>query len=134
MKVTVNWKKDYVFEASDEKGFKCTFDHPEQESPEGMNPLVALLMGLGGCMGLKAMIILKKMKQDVEDLSFEISAEQEEEEPKAFSKIELTCTIKGNNLAPNKVDYAFNLAKEKYCPAIAILKNGTPIECKCKIE
>jgi putative redox protein len=94
----------------------------------GPRPVELLAAGAAGCTGMDVISILRKMKQKVTDLKVEVHAEQAAERPKKFLKIHIKYIVTGYNLAEDRVARAIELSETAYCPAMASLRPGAPIE------
>jgi len=82
---------------------------------KGVRPTEALLFGLASCSSIDVVLILKKMRQQLDDIQVEIDSERAEDQvPKIFTKIHLTFHLKGK-LRPEKVEQALKMSVEKYC-------------------
>ncbi len=119
MKVDVDWQGDLEFESSLPSGHKITLDASEESGGhnQGPRPMELLLSGLGGCTGIDVVLILNKMKAEIEEFHLDIDAERAEEPPKRFEKIHLTYKFKGKNLTERRVERAISLSEDKYCSA-----------------
>ena len=100
----------------------------------GPRPKALLLSALVGCSGIDIMMILKKMKEDVEDVNVDIEVEQTEEHPKVYKYIKVVFRFKGNNLKISNIEKAVNLSKDKYCGVAAMLEKAAPITYEIVIE
>ena len=101
---------------------------------EGANkPMELVLIALGSCTAMDVLSILAKMRQTVTDLRVKLKADQQEEHPKVFTKIEMNFMVKGE-VAPEKLEKAITMSQEKYCPVAAMLKISCPIEWEYVIE
>lgn len=87
----------------------------------GIRPMELLLIGLAGCTAFDVVNILRKGREDVADCVVDVTSERAAEDPKVFTAIHLSYTVKGKNLAPAKVERAIQLSKEKYCSASIML-------------
>lgn len=98
-----------------------------------MRPTEMLLGALGGCTGINAVLLLKKFKQPLRGLEVEVVGEQEEDWPKAFTKIDVTfhCEWEGK-VDKEAVDRALDMACNRYCPIHATLSRGVKIEHRRK--
>ncbi len=124
MRVELNRKNEaFHFEAKGASNISINIDG----SPDiggvnaGARPMELLLMGLGGCTAIDMLLILKKQRQVVEDISIVIDGEREKiegTEMNPFKIINLHYILKGN-LSEEKVIKAINLSMEKYCSATA---------------
>jgi len=123
MNIKVDWKDNLKFNAQGESGHDIPMDASESAGGDdsAARPMEMLLAGLGGCTSIDVVLILNKMKAEIEDFNVEIEAEREDEHPKRFKKIHLKYYIKGKNLEERKVEKAINLSEDKYCSASASL-------------
>ena len=123
MDISVKWKDGLEFESELPSGHSVTVDAKEESggNDNGPRPTELILNGLAGCTGVDVVLILKKMKQDIVDLSIDVESERAEEHPRRFTDIHLIYKIKGRNLQEKKVKKAIDLSEEKYCSASASL-------------
>jgi putative redox protein len=119
MKINVDWQGDLEFKNQLPSGHELTVDAAEKSGGQnkGPRPMELLLSGLAGCTGIDVVLILNKMKTDVEDFQMELEAERAEEAPKLFTKIHIKYKFKGKKLDERKVERAIKLSEEKYCSA-----------------
>ncbi|MFP4020472.1 MAG: OsmC family protein [Halanaerobium sp.] len=119
MKINVDWQGDLEFKNHLPSGHELTVDAAEKSGGQnnGPRPMELLLSGLAGCTGIDVVLILKKMKTELEDFEMEIDAERAEEAPKRFTKIEIKYKFTGKKLDERKVERAIKLSEEKYCSA-----------------
>ncbi len=88
---------------------------------QGARPMEMLLMGLGGCTAIDVILILKKQRQQIDDLKITIEGERvkiEGTEMSPFRKINIHFAFKGN-IDETKAERAIKLSMEKYCSATA---------------
>ncbi|HZH12624.1 MAG TPA: OsmC family protein [Microvirga sp.] len=123
MKARVKWVDGMMFVGESGSGHAVVMDGaPEYGGRNlGIRPMEMLLIGLGGCTAFDVIQILKKSREAVSDCEVEVSAERAETDPKVFTKIHMDYRVKGRNLAPEKVERAIKLSKEKYCSASIML-------------
>ena len=87
----------------------------------GARPMEMLLMGLGGCTAIDVTLILKKQKQQIDDLTIEVSGERMEIEGTQmtpFKSMNIHFIFTGE-IDEKKIERAINLSMEKYCSATA---------------
>lgn len=117
-KITVNRLDQHVnFEAIDQSGQSILMDGSEAigGSGNGVRPMQTLLMGLAGCSGIDVVLILKKMKQVIDDIKIDIEAEVEKvDEHKIYKTIDINFRIWGD-IKESKVERAVKLSIDKYC-------------------
>ena len=74
-----------------------------------------VLLGLAGCMGMDIVSILQKKRQSVSDVEVQVIAQQPDDYPKPYQKIEVFFTVKGEQVDPQAVARAIELSENKYC-------------------
>lgn len=89
----------------------------------GVRPMELVLMALGSCSALDLVIILKKQRQQIDDLQIEVSGKRRDEVPNIFTHIHITFRLSGQiDLA--KAEKAGELAVKKYCSVHDMLAAG----------
>ncbi|MBF0170002.1 MAG: OsmC family protein [Nitrospinae bacterium] len=114
MTAELTWIGGLGFTATDAAGFSI----PLNSEGVGVTPAEAVLMGVGGCMGIDVVSILKKQRQEVASLSVSLSATRNPVPPKFFTGITMLFTITGEGLNPDKVQRAIDLSWGTYCSAL----------------
>ncbi|MBN8706300.1 MAG: OsmC family protein [Bacteroidetes bacterium] len=93
----------------------------------GARPMELLIMGLGGCSSIDVISILKKFRQNLEDIQVTIDAEREAGvEPSLFTTIHAHYSLTGN-LDKDKVERALALSIDKYCSVARVLEKTAKI-------
>ena len=95
----------------------------------GARPMELLLMGLGGCMAIDVILILKKQRQAIDDFQIRISGTREKiegTEKTPFREINIQFELIGP-IDGNKALKAIQLSMEKYCSATAQLEPSATI-------
>lgn len=127
MKVELKRVNDAVhFEASaPSTRIKVHIDGSPEIGGEGLGvrPMEMVLMALASCSSLDLVSILKKQKQDLQDISVSVEGERREELPPVFTKINMSFTLKGD-IDPAKAERAAELAVQKYCSVHDMLVAG----------
>jgi len=123
MKVKVEWQGDVAFKGTAANGSEVMMEGPPELGGQerGPRPMEMLLLGAGGCSSFDVVSILKKGRQDVEDVRVEIEAERADEDPKIYTTIHMHFIVSGRDLVEKKVERAVNLSAEKYCSASIML-------------
>ena len=93
----------------------------------GPTPMETVLMALAGCTGFDVVSILNKMRENLEGLSIDVSADRAPEHPKVFTKIHVRYVAWGRGLKRAQVERATTLSKERYCPVTAMLGKAAEI-------
>lgn len=101
---------------------------------QGARPMELVAMGLAGCAVIDFILILKKQRQNLEDIRISIDAERiKDKTPSPFEKIHMLFVLKGD-LDPNKVEKALALAVDKYCSVAEMVKSTATITYDFEIE
>jgi len=90
----------------------------------GARPMELILMALGSCSVLDLINILKKQRQDVQDIDIEVSGNRTDSIPNVFTDIHIKFLIQGNQIDIEKAEKAAELAVKKYCSVHDMLAAG----------
>jgi putative redox protein len=100
---------------------------------KGVRPAKLILVGLGGCMGMDVISILRKKRQQVSSLEVRVRASRAEEHPTVYTHIWVTFLVTGTQIDPTAIERAIELSMTKYCPTAYLLKPVVPIETDYQI-
>jgi len=122
--VKVKWIDGLRFVATDSVGHSIAMDASKQVGGEGsgFSPLQLLLAALGGCTGIDIVDIMRKQRQQVEDLEIVVTGERVKEPPRVYSNIHVEYKVKGKSIKEKAVKRAIQLSEGKYCSVGAMLK------------
>lgn len=90
----------------------------------GVRPMELVLMALGSCSVLDLISILKKQRQEIDDIDIEISGNRTNATPNVFTDIHIKFLIQGNEIDLGKAERAAELAVKKYCSVHDMLAAG----------
>ena len=94
---------------------------------KGMRPMQLILSGIGSCSAIDVISILKKQKQDLQDIKIEVTGDREEGKvPAVFTKIHLHFRVFGD-LDEAKVARAIKLSMDQYCSVSKMLEKSVEI-------
>lgn len=129
MKARVKYIEGMAFVGESGSGHAVVMDgSPEYGGRNlGIRPMEMLLIGLAGCTAFDVVNILRKGRENVEDVVVDVSSERAAEDPKVFTAIHLDYKVKGKGLNEAKVERAISLSKEKYCSASIMLGKAAKI-------
>ena len=125
----------YHLEAVNEEGCKIETDGSPEigGSNKGMRPMQLLLAGTGSCSSIDIISILKKQKQDLQDIEVEVTAEREKDKvPALFTEIHVHYKLTGD-LDEAKVKRAVDLSVNKYCSVIKILEKTASVSSSYEV-
>ncbi len=124
-KITLKRKAgDFGFEAHDEAQNVVRMDTKKELGGVdfGTTPMQLLLMGMAGCSGIDVVSILKKQRQDLQDIEIQIEGEREKAgDVSLWKKANIIFVLKGN-LDPEKAQKACDLSMNKYCSVATTLR------------
>jgi putative redox protein len=125
MKINMRRVDDnFLMEAVNSRGNTVLLDADPETGGQGagIGPMQVLIAAMGACSTIDLVIILRKKREDIKDLTIEIDAERQEGKPPSlYSKIHAHYTLFGD-LDPVKVERSLELSVEKYCSVAETLK------------
>lgn len=99
----------------------------------GMRPMELLLSSIASCSAMDVLVILRKQKEPIENLSVEIEGVRPDLVPAPFTRMKLLFVARGQ-VDEHKLQRAVSLAVEKYCSARATLDSGVEITWEARLE
>ena len=123
-KITLNRIDDHMnFEAVGANGKKVLFDAGPKVGGKdnGVGPMDSLLMAAAACSSIDVVLILKKMKQQIDDYKVEVEAERVPDgEASKYKTIHLHFMLTGE-IKEKKLEKAIQMSLDKYCSVSKIL-------------
>ena len=98
----------------------------------GPKPIEFALLALGGCTAFDVISILRKKRQQVTGYEIELCAEQREEPPNYFTRVEIRHILHGQ-VDPEAVKAAIHLSETKYCSVGAMISKTARLETTFEI-
>lgn len=127
MKVNLQRVNDAVhFEgSSDLSDVKVHIDGSHEIGGEGkgVRPMELVLFALGSCSVFDLSTILKKQRQQIDDIRISVEGKRRDEIPSTFTDIHLGFELKGD-IDEAKAQKAAELAVKKYCSVHDMLAAG----------
>lgn len=123
------------FKATNEEGISMMLDGSPSLGGigNGVRPMESLLMALAACSAIDVVMILDKMRQKLEDIKIEVSAESSKiQDYTTYTSIHLEFLLKGK-LKESKVEKAVSSSMEKYCSVAKIMEKSSRISFTYKI-
>ncbi len=137
MKITINRLNDAVhMEAKNEDGVTLQMDGTQEIGGinGGFRPMQMLLAAAGGCSAIDVIGILKKQRQNPDDLKIEVTGERVDVGTYSeFKSINIHFILKGSHLEESKVARAIDLSLSKYCSVSKTLEKTATITSSYKI-
>ena len=100
----------------------------------GFSPLQLLLAALGGCTGIDIVDIMRKQRQQVDDLEIVVSGERVKEPPRVYNTIHVEYRVKGKDIKEKAVKRTIQLSEDKYCSVGAMLRAKAKVTSKYIIQ
>lgn len=129
MKITIDQLNGTHMEAANEEGGLLRMDGSRSIGglEGGMSPMQLLLAGAGGCSAIDVIGILKKQKQDLQDLQVVVDGDRQKTGTYSeFTTIHLHFILTGD-LDERKVERAIELSINKYCSVSKTLEKTSEI-------
>ena len=135
-KVKVRWAGRMSFIALDEQEHSVLMDAGLNAGGDesSFKPTDLLLAALGGCTGIDVVSILRKQRQDIQELWIEIAGTQAEVHPRYFQEIRIEFIVRGKNVKEDLVERAIDLSHNKYCSVAQSLVPKVRIITSYRIE
>ena len=109
------------FEAETGSGRRFTYD---DDPAAGIGPLESVLSALAACSAMDVISIALKKRQGVERYQVHARAEQREEYPMIFTRVDLVHEVVGSTVDTAAIKRCIELSATKYCPVSAMLASG----------
>ena len=136
MKISIQRLNDAVhMEAKNEDGVTLQMDGTGEIGGinGGFRPMQMLLAAAGGCSAIDVVGILKKQRQNPDDLKIEVTGERVNvKEYSEFKSINIHFILKGD-LDEKKVSRAIDLSLNKYCSVSKTLEKTAKITSSFEI-
>lgn len=110
------------FEAS--TGTRRTVVYGDDVAFNEYSPVETLATALAACSAMDVVSILAKKRQVLTSYRIEVAADQRDEYPQIFTRVEVTHVLEGTVLLEHAVRRAIHLSASKYCPVNAMLSAG----------
>jgi putative redox protein len=98
----------------------------------GPSPMLALLLAAAGCTAADVVVILTKMRVELEHLSVDVSGTRRDEEPRRYTELTFRFRVGGSEVAREQVERAVALSLDKYCSVVHSL--AADIDVRHEIE
>lgn len=117
------------FEATNADGNSIIMDGSPSIGGEGLGvrPMQTLMMGLAGCASIDVVVILKKMRQQLDDLKVTVDAQTaKENDVTVFKNIVLNFSLWGD-IKEEKAKKAIEMSIDTYCSVGKVIEKSAPI-------
>lgn len=115
--ITLEWIEDLRFEGKVGNAAVAI----DGDGLRGTSPVNLLLEAIGSCAAADVVDILRKGRQDIQEMLVEVSAGRREGHPRSLRSLELSFKIRGS-VDEAKARRAVDLSLEKYCSVFHSLR------------
>jgi putative redox protein len=122
MEANIKWVDGDTFIGRSQSGHNVVFDTGADGAAP--SPMEMVLMSAGCCSSVDVVSILKKAKQQVENVEVKLTAERAESAPRVFTKMNLHFVVTGKDVSEKHLARAVQLSAEKYC-SVALMLDKT---------
>ncbi|CAH9055016.1 Protein YhfA [Pseudoalteromonas holothuriae] len=122
MQANVKWVDGDTFIGRSESGHNIVFDAGSNSAAP--SPMEMVLMSAGCCSSVDVVSILKKSKQDFDNVEVKLTSERAQTAPRVFTKMNLHFVVTGRNVSQKHLARAVQLSAEKYC-SVALMLDKT---------
>ena len=136
MKVYLKQIDNFSLAAKGESNHLIVIDERVEDGGNGSatGPMELLLISVASCSAMDVISILKKRRVEELKLEIEVEAKRREEYPRIFTDIHLKYTVSGKDIREKDVARAIRLSEEKYCSAIAMVKNSAKMSSEYVVK
>ena len=114
-RVSLRWEEGLRFVGGAEQGPATRIDGDNASAP---GPMLTLLLAAASCTASDVVVILKRMRIELQDLRLEVAGQRREQEPRRYTAVHFDYHMAGTGLTPDKANRAVSLSVEKYCSVI----------------
>ncbi|MBQ4844226.1 OsmC family protein [Pseudoalteromonas sp. MMG005] len=125
MQANVKWVEGDTFIGRSESGHAVVFDTGADGTAP--SPMEMVLMSAGCCSSVDVVSILKKAKQQIENVEVKLTSERAESAPRVFTKMNLHFVVTGTDVSEKHLARAVQLSAEKYCSVALMLDKSVEI-------
>jgi len=111
-RIRLDWQEDLHFKGGEPGKPAIQIDG---DNAIGPGPMLTLLLAAASCTGSDVVIILKKMRIELERFSLEVAGTRREEEPRRYIAMHFIYRLAGAGLDEARARRAIDLSLEKYC-------------------
>ena len=124
MKVTLSYRGDEEYTATNETGNSIDIDMKQPEDKRAMSPTQLLLAGTVACAAVDIVSMIKKRRKTLVDIKGSAEGDRRDEHPRKFVKIHIHYEITSPDLTDEEAKKIIALAVDKYCSVAASLDPG----------
>lgn len=121
MKNVTRYVSDYVYESINENGNAIQIDMRGLEDKNGQSPMELVLSAVSGCAIVDIVLMLKKKRKTILDISVETSGIRDEDHPRKFNKVHSLYKLQSPDTTTEELTKIAKLTLDKYCSVASSL-------------
>jgi len=135
MDITLDWKGRMKFDAVGKAGFVEHMDSLKSVGgdEEASRPMDFIGMGLAGCTAMDVISVLRKKRKLIKEFQVKFHGNRSHGHPTVFTDAIIEYIFTSNDLDEDSVVRSIELSVDKYCPAVAMLRQAFPMRFMYKI-
>lgn len=130
--VTVRMKADHEYEAVNPQGNLVKIDMYDPQDKKAQSPMDLVLSALGSCASVDAVLMMKKKRKTVVDLTVEVEGTRNDGVPAYFTDINLNFVLISPDAKEEEFAKVVALSVEKYCSVASSLKANITFSSEIK--
>ena len=134
MKNITRYVEDELYHTTNENGDTIPIDMRPKGIKKGLSPMELVLAGVAGCAVVDIVLILKKKRKTVIDITVETEGWRNETPPKKFNRIHSTYTLISPDTTEEELAKAAKLTLDKYCSVASSLNVAIEFSVEVKPE
>ena len=136
MKITLEQIRGTTFAALADSGHWTVLDtSAKDDGAQGATGHMEMVLNaLGSCSGIDILLILKKMRVQIDDLQINLKADRAEEHPKVLRKVHIEYVFSGESIKEKDVERAIQLSLATYCSVAGMVRETAEITTSYEIS
>lgn len=134
MKNITRYVEDKLYATQNENGDIINIDMRSPEEKKGLSPMELLLAAVSGCAIVDIVIMLKKKRKTVIDISVETEGDRDEDHPRKFNRIHSTYKLISPDTSEEELTKVAKLTLDKYCSVASSLNVKVDFSVEIKPE
>lgn len=114
-RVMLSWQEELHFRGGEPGKPEILIDG---DNTLGPGPMLTLLLAAASCTGSDVVLVLKKMRVELQEFSIDVAGTRREQEPRRYVAIHFAYRLRGAGLDETKARRAIDLSLEKYCSVV----------------
>ena len=129
IRARLDWEGGFRFRCETD-GLVARIDGHSESSP---SPMQMMLNAVGGCAAVDVVDILETGRQELEELTVELSGRRRADPPRRYVSLTAVFRVTGD-VDPARAERAVELSFEKYCSCFHSLADDIQVDYRVEVE